>query len=427
MMRARLAALSPHAGPGEIPAIDGLRALAALSVVGYHVLVLSQGHVSLGPVDVHIGLNYLQVGVHLFFVLSGFLLFQPYARAMLQDRPWPSPLRFYLRRALRILPAYWVCLAVLVVVITLFGLHGDLAVADPGSVVAHLALLHDEFPRYANDIEGPFWTLTLEWQFYLLLPLIAAGLARLVGTTRSAARLVWGLLGMIALALALREVAAVAQVTLSPVAAAADAGSLDGQLAQTGLSIVFVITGAQGKFLEVFGLGMLCSTLYVMWSGRPSLRARLSPALMLCGLALACVLAPWLMQVQIALARPWYSTMRPTAVETVAGPFLLGLDCSLLVLGVVLGGSRLRAIFEQPVTRFLGVISYSIYLWHLPLLLLAGVWLSWATPGVRAVGLILAVLVLVLPVSYLSYQVVERPFLKRRTRLVAPVPVAVRR
>ncbi len=64
--------------------------------------------------DISVPWNYAQTGVHLFFVLSGFLLFLPYARAMLQDRPLPTARRFYQRRALRILPAYWVCMIALV-------------------------------------------------------------------------------------------------------------------------------------------------------------------------------------------------------------------------------------------------------------------------------------------------------------------------
>ena len=55
--------------------------------------------------------------VRALFVLSGFLLFLPYARAMLHDTSLPSTLGFLERRALRILPAYWVCLTILIIVL----------------------------------------------------------------------------------------------------------------------------------------------------------------------------------------------------------------------------------------------------------------------------------------------------------------------
>ena len=92
--------------------IEGLRGIAAASVVITHVLNHSQPSgrsFDLGRLG-----SYLQSSTHhgviLFFTLSGFLLYLPFAAAALRDRPRPS-IRAYLRnRALRILPAYWVIL-----------------------------------------------------------------------------------------------------------------------------------------------------------------------------------------------------------------------------------------------------------------------------------------------------------------------------
>ncbi len=58
-------------------------------------------------------INYGRTGVHLFFVLSGFLLFLPYARWLFGMGQRPSAQLFYKRRVLRIGPAYWACLAIL--------------------------------------------------------------------------------------------------------------------------------------------------------------------------------------------------------------------------------------------------------------------------------------------------------------------------
>src|SRR5215831_20297932 len=108
--RARARALLPlSSGPHEIRALDGLRAVAALNVLVYHAIRAITHQVSVFGLDLTFAWYYTQTGVHLFFVLSGFLLFLPCARAMLLARPLPSARQFYRRRALRILPAYYVC------------------------------------------------------------------------------------------------------------------------------------------------------------------------------------------------------------------------------------------------------------------------------------------------------------------------------
>jgi peptidoglycan/LPS O-acetylase OafA/YrhL len=89
--RRRLSALLPlSSGSGEISALDGLRAIAALSVMLFHSYHLVSHHVDVAGQDITFLWNYGQSGVHLFFVLSGFLLFMPFARAMLNGRPLPQ-------------------------------------------------------------------------------------------------------------------------------------------------------------------------------------------------------------------------------------------------------------------------------------------------------------------------------------------------
>ena len=83
----------------RVRALDGLRGIAILMVMLYHqtVMVGSTG------IDRFVGFWTLTgwIGVDLFFVLSGFLLFMPYAKSLLFDSPWPSLRLFYTRRALR--------------------------------------------------------------------------------------------------------------------------------------------------------------------------------------------------------------------------------------------------------------------------------------------------------------------------------------
>ena len=118
-------------------AIDGLRALAAVSVVGYHAWLYSLPVVSAGYRNTTADTlaHELRLGLVLFFVLSGFLLFGPWVRSALDGTPRPRPFAYLVRRAARIGPAYYA--AVLGSVALLWGLDrgtAGLRLPDPGDL-----------------------------------------------------------------------------------------------------------------------------------------------------------------------------------------------------------------------------------------------------------------------------------------------------
>jgi peptidoglycan/LPS O-acetylase OafA/YrhL len=377
-------------GVVEIRALDGLRAVAALSIVAYHALrTIDFQHSALNQQTGNLYF-YLSTGVQLFFVLSGFLLFLPYARVMLQGQPLPSARRFYQRRALRILPAYWVALVVLALLPT----SEHTAPLGIGTLVTHVLMIHDMFPVFNRDLEGPFWTLAVEVQFYVLLPLLAVMLAKIVGSSRSHARLLCGLLTLLALALGLRALDMALADQLPPSGAG---GFLT--------SFMYATMGTQGKFLEVFILGMLCSAIYVMSVEMSafSLRQQRRCAWLLLLLALAVI---------IALALPHGSPGGASAALVRFGdfinPLLVGLGYSILLLAILWGGTAIRGVFELAPLRFIGLISYSLYLWHLPVLHAMIPAFVEAPMTLRIAGAFVF--------AYLSYQLVERPFLNHRHR-----------
>src|SRR4051812_48342221 len=107
----------PDADPRAMPrqrldALDGLRGLAALGVLVLHVWMFSYGDLHKPPKGLlDFVLGELRLGVQLFFVLSGFLIFRPFAAAALDGaRRGPSLVRYAVRRAARILPGYWLAL-----------------------------------------------------------------------------------------------------------------------------------------------------------------------------------------------------------------------------------------------------------------------------------------------------------------------------
>lgn len=153
---------------GRFPALDGLRALGALAVLTTHVGFQS-GDALQGPFA---GLlARLDAGVSIFFVISGFLLFRPYAVAHLAGQQWPD-VRLYLRhRAIRILPVLWLTVAGAWLLLPTKG-------ATWGDYLRHAFMVH----IYSSDrtLAGltQMWSLATEVAFYLLLPVAAWLLTR---------------------------------------------------------------------------------------------------------------------------------------------------------------------------------------------------------------------------------------------------------
>ncbi|UOY02197.1 acyltransferase family protein [Blastococcus sp. PRF04-17] len=174
----------------EFPGLDGVRVLAATAVVLTHAAFWTTAG---GSTVADRALARLDVGVAVFFVLSGFLLGRPFVRAAASGRPRPRAAGYLWRRGLRILPAYWVA-----VVAALLLLPGN-EEATVGDWVRHLLLvqIYDGRPDAVGLTH--LWSMCTEVSFYLLLPWLAAGLLRLAGRTWRPDRL---LAALVVLALA---------------------------------------------------------------------------------------------------------------------------------------------------------------------------------------------------------------------------------
>ena len=107
----------------RFPLFDSLRAIAALSIFGFHI---AASQLALNDPDFP-WLGQLNVGVPIFFVVSGFLLYRPFVARRAQGRPAPSLGGYAIRRALRIIPAYWVALTVITVWLGLVAQLGGVA------------------------------------------------------------------------------------------------------------------------------------------------------------------------------------------------------------------------------------------------------------------------------------------------------------
>jgi peptidoglycan/LPS O-acetylase OafA/YrhL/4-amino-4-deoxy-L-arabinose transferase-like glycosyltransferase len=170
-----VAAADPPGGlgssAGHFAGFDGLRAIAALGVLLTHV-GLQSGFVGRSGSGEYI--SRADVGVALFFALSGFLLYRPFVAARLDGRRRPHTGRYLRKRFLRIFPAYWLALTVLVLVLDT---RGRQDISGWGDVVVYYGLLQSYSKAHALGGLQQAWTLVNEVAFYLLLPLWAAGAA----------------------------------------------------------------------------------------------------------------------------------------------------------------------------------------------------------------------------------------------------------
>lgn len=159
-------AVRPPSGNPRFPAIDGLRAFAALTVVVFHADQLTGAQNTVpGRFFAH-----GDIGVTVFFLITGFLLYRPFFAAAIGDAPLTATSLFYWRRLVRIVPGYWVALIVLAPL---------LVYAHPAGIPNFLFIQVYRPGEWSRSGIGPAWSICVEMSFYLLLPLYAKGLARI--------------------------------------------------------------------------------------------------------------------------------------------------------------------------------------------------------------------------------------------------------
>ncbi len=378
---------------GFIAPIEGLRGVAVAWVVAFHYFVVrSQAFPQdpwvaavLGstPATVVVGNGYL--GVDLFFLITGFLLTLQWFRHAQQGLPAPATREFYLRRAWRILPAYYVQLIILFLICIpllrdLTHWKTDLAYYLV-NLSAHVMMMHYLTPLTSTSVglNGALWTLALEAQWYLLLPLLAPIFVR---APRSSAVV------LLALAVAWRWLA---QYGMQPLVDAYVTMSVVWSLPE---SKIRQLLGTQlPAYLGHFGAGMLCGFYWLQWRGR-SPGSTAGPAWMAAALAALGVL---------------YSMHAPGGVRLgdltwVLIPLAMGVAMLALVSS---GAGPARPLLANRPLQFLGRISYSVYLYHLPVLLL---WNKFSpVSGWASLPLYAAIVV---AVGYASWRFVEAPYLQ---------------
>jgi peptidoglycan/LPS O-acetylase OafA/YrhL len=365
--------------------LDGLRAVAAAAVLLTHV-AFQTGEVARGAGGALLGR--FDAGVAVFFVLSGFLLYRPHAAALRAGREPPGVRRYAVRRAARILPAYWLALAAVVL---------SAPSAPAGQVGTHLWLGQ----TYAGSLFPTFsqtWSLCAEIAFYAALPLLAALVRRVVAWRGPAGE--WWALGGLA-AIGYGYVALVRGAGLPDRALLWLPGHLDWFAAGMAIAALWARLAAPGG--APGGPLVRAVQLLARWPGT-------------CWAAAAVLL--WLVATPVA---------GPLTLEPIPGLAALVKEVayavigSLLLLPAALGDPRtggLAGVLAHPVSRFLGRISYGVFLWHLLVLHAVYALTGWE-PFTGRLGTA-AVLTVIGSVgaATASWLLVERPALRLAERFI---------
>jgi peptidoglycan/LPS O-acetylase OafA/YrhL len=389
--------------------------LAATSILVFHCWLYSAPdgqRVDLGLLS-RFAFRHLPAGVLLFFTLSGFLLYRPLAASVLRQAPRPSTRRYLRNRALRIFPAYLVILLVIGVVLPAglmdrspSGLRelGRLS-SDPAVLVANAALMQNYFHRSMDSGIGPAWSLAVELVFYLVLPLLgwlAAACARAAATPRGRT---WAVLVPVAVVIAIGMSGSLTATYVVPRGSGAW---------HSGIARSF------WNHADLFALGMALAVVRVnVEDGRLRLPSwwRKAAAAGLVGVTLLTV----------------FLTDRgriPRYQGAVAYETLVSLACALLLALVVLPTAKpaprpaLVRLLETRLFIAVGLVSYSLFLWHEPVIRLLQQ-RGWTMGGARGFWMnLLVLMVLSGLLSGLSYRYVERPALSRKTGRAPPGPTS---
>ena len=375
----------------RLAGLDGLRGLAALAVFGVHYNQIVDVDVQVGPFDVYRLLVNGEHGVALFFILSGLLLSQPFWKAILYGADWPKTGTYVLRRLARILPAYYLALTVLVV------LTGYWRYAEAWSDIAlHYGFLFNYAEFAIFSINAPFWTLAVEVQFYVLLPLLFLALRRLAPRNIIIALM---LAGLAAYGLNYWLVSSVDRVVLWP-----------GSSTLTWIRPYgAVVTHSLLAHLPHFFIGMIAGALLLqLRTARPR----------------SFESGDWRFEavfwIALALVVLLLSTELGDRIQLPYGRY--GLPLVPLLLGAMILSTPFtrgaRRLLDSGPIRVLGTLSYGVYIFHLPVLRLVDQTMLESGMDARAHWLSLAVvsLALTLLAATVSWFLVERPVLRRAHR-----------
>lgn len=377
---------------------DALRGIAILGVLIAHLVgqwKTYMGSVTMPVLDWEL-LDLIQIipGVPLFYVLSGYLL--AWTEGKRAERGSYSMRSYAMRRILRLVPAYYAAIVVVLLV-------WPTPVSLP-DLLSHLTFLHGLTPAYARTMSPAFWSLTPEVVFYCLVPLIVL---KLPGLRQ---RLVL-FVALLAISIP-TQLLALANLDMRPGRVNGDVAFAYGEF-----NPFSFFSSLPTAYLFLFAAGMFLKTLAERLNGRPASRLQSHVAL-----ALFLTSIIYVVVTKLALEAQDFKDLGLVAQLGLQVSTDLALIC--FFASAVLGAPVLRRLLKWRWLSFIGLISYSMFVFHQTVLMLVSRHIlrnsqtqSWATGSdltmlVSFLAYSLAVFLVVVAVSYLGFRYVESPFLR---------------
>lgn len=310
---------------------DGLRAIFIFIISWYHIWQQSwlqpTLHIGSFTLDVYPLVRTGYMWVDGMLLLSGFLTFLPYARAMIARKPLPNTAAFYKKRVARILPAYLFCILLILFADAL----PNAMYSEPKymwqDLLSHLTFTHTFFPftYFSTHLNVVLWTLAVEVQFYLIFPLLAKAFTKHPAAT-------W--LGMVSAAWLYRS-----YVTLF--------------VTSNNIWINQLIA-----FMDIYALGFLGAWMYVQLtrSIKPNAAVQILMTAV-CGIILFLL---W----QLVLRQNYTSGYEALRAMQMRNRFALGALLTMLILCATYAIDAVRWLLSNRVMRFLSGISFQFYVWH---------------------------------------------------------------
>lgn len=358
----------------RISCIDGWRAIAVIGVLYIHAsAIMKSPSIELGEVKFNPLLNLWGHGVLLFFVLSGFCFYM--VMQHLEKFSFRAAINFWRKRWLRIAPAFYFC-SVVYLASLLFFYNAELSYIDIiNKLLFNFLFLQNHF--FHAEIAGLFWSLSVEWHFYLLLPLLFP-LSKKFGILK-----VFSIVGAL---------------------------SLISNLLHYG-GYFFQVQGWDYSILSNLGhfsWGIMLSFIYFKKINFPHF-----------------LKTYWGFFFGIGMAYFGKSLFYSGTLEVVGqysfllqafGPLLMTLGFSLMILSSLSHSKVNKLLGSKPLVA-LGRVSYSFYLWHG---LLLGFTYDFLKPFLPAnfIGvavLMIGVLIILIPISHISYKIFEAPYFRKRS------------
>ena len=390
----RPAADRPASAP-HVDVLDGIRGLAIALVMWYHIWEITWQGAAITLFGRRYDFIFMGrmgfVGVDIFFFVSGFCLFWPYARSLATKRPFPTVKHFAYRRFIKIVPSYLLALTILVAL----GSERDRSLDDGiKDVISHVFFVHTWFQSYFGSIDGVLWSLGVEVQFYVIFPLVVLAFVRWPVITAAVMSLV---------AFAWRY-------------------AVERCCSSGPFNHFHQLENQLPAFLDLFAIGMLAAWIVAVVLPRldAGMMARVAGTLVGIGGFAGIVALIWNVDSTSFLhdyAEHWQVWNR----------FPFGLALLVATVGSIAALPLWHRVVANPLLVFLSVISYNAYIWH-QLVARALLWVHvphsatadpHGDPNWQILALPLYLLAGIAVASVLTYGF-ERPLLRMRPNLRLP-------